>query len=355
VTARVPARVAALRARLLAWFDREKRRLPWRGTRDPYRVWISEIMLQQTTVEAVRRRYDGFLRRFPDLAALARAREDSVLAAWSGLGYYARARNLRRAARAVLARHAGALPRDPQALRQLPGLGDYTAAAIAALAFGQKIPAAEANVTRVVSRLFALGGRVSGRQRRAVLERVDLLLPEDRPGDFLAALMDLGQLVCTPRRPACGLCPLSRGCRALRRGVPEAFPERRPRQQPIRVAVAAAFIERGGRALLFRRRPGLLAGMWEFPAGAPSVAGCAAARAGLTRRLAALGLLRESNAVADIRHTVVNRRLEVEVFRGRGAPVRVRASGGRWFSPRELERAAIPTLTRKIARAVGFL
>ncbi|HWZ85841.1 MAG TPA: A/G-specific adenine glycosylase, partial [Thermoanaerobaculia bacterium] len=152
------ARHDLVRSNLLAWFRRERRRLPWRGTRDPYRIWVSEVMLQQTTVEAVRGRYEAFLRRFPDLPALARAGEPAVLAAWSGLGYYARARNLRRAARDVMARHGGRLPRDLAALRSLPGFGDYTAAAVASLAFGARAPAADANVTRVLSRLYAIRG-----------------------------------------------------------------------------------------------------------------------------------------------------------------------------------------------------
>ncbi len=351
-------RTSALRSKLLTWFDREKRELPWRGTADPYRIWVSEVMLQQTTVEAVRRRYQPFLRRFPDLASLARAREDSVLAAWSGLGYYARARNLRRAARDILRDHGGVFPREPEALRRLPGFGEYTAAAVASLAFGLRAPAADANVTRVVARLFAIRGLAgSQRHRQAVLERVERLLPIARPGDLTAALMDLGQGICTAKRPACRRCPVASACAARRRGNPEAFPERRPRPTPVRVAVAAAFVERGGRALLLRRRNGFLDGMWEFPCGPASSGDSLAARARLTRTLSALGLSRDPEPVAAVRHSVVNRRLEIEVFRGRGAGRRTLAQtpAARWFSAHELARAAIPTLTRKIAHAVGFL
>jgi A/G-specific adenine glycosylase len=309
-----------LGARLLSWFDREKRQLPWRGTRDPYRVWVSEIMLQQTTVEAVRRRYDSFLARFPSLPSLARAREDSVLAAWSGLGYYARARNLRRAAREILRRHGGVFPRDPRALRRLPGFGDYTAAAVASLAFGVRAPAADANVTRVISRLFAIAG--------------------------LAA-----------RRPACPRCPVASACEARRRGDPEAYPRRRPKPAAVRVAVAAAFVERDGRALLVRRRGSLLNGMWEFPCGPASSASRGAARAGLSRTLDGLGLSRDRAPLATVQHTVVNRRLEIEVFRASGPirPLSAKGPAARWFSSRALARAAIPTLTRKIAQAAGFL
>ncbi|MGH9369852.1 MAG: A/G-specific adenine glycosylase, partial [Thermoanaerobaculia bacterium] len=239
------SRLSTLRRRLLAWYGREKRRLPWRGTRDPYRIWVSEVMLQQTTVEAVRRRYHRFLARFPDLPSLARAREDSVLAAWSGLGYYARAKNLRRAAREILERHGGIFPRDPRTLGRLPGLGEYTAAAVASLAFGERLPAADANVTRVVSRLAAIPGTAgSRRNREAVLAFVGRLLPRRRPGDLTSALMDLGQGVCTPRRPACLRCPLASVCEARRRGDPEAYPRRRPTPAPVRMALAAVLVER---------------------------------------------------------------------------------------------------------------
>jgi A/G-specific adenine glycosylase len=348
----------AIRGKLLAWFDREERRLPWRGTKNPYRIWVSEIMLQQTTVEAVRRRYDAFLARFPSPHSLARAREDSVLAAWSGLGYYARARNLRRAAREILRRHGGALPRDPRALRALPGFGEYTAAAVASLAFGVAAPAADANVTRVISRLFAIAGVAeTPRHRGRVLEEVERLLARGRPGDVTAALMDLGQLVCTSRRPACARCPIASACAARRLGDPEAFPRKRPKPAALRVAVAAAFVERDGRALLVRRRGSLLAGMWEFPCGPASGGSRGAARAGLSRTLAGLGLSRDRDPLAAVRHTVVNRRLEIEVFRASGPVRRPSAEGPaeRWFSSRALARAAIPTLTRKIAQAAGFL
>jgi A/G-specific adenine glycosylase len=315
-------------------------------------------MLQQTTVEAVRNRYGGFLRRFPDLATLARAREDSVLAAWSGLGYYARARNLRRAAKEILRSHGGVIPSDPAVLHRLPGFGEYTAAAVASLAFGVRAPAADANVTRVVSRLFAIPGLAgSRRHRRSVRERVERLLRPGRPGDLTAALMDLGQGVCTARRPACGRCPAASLCRARRRGKPESYPRRRPKPASVRIAIATAFIERGGRALLVRRRASFLEGMWEFPSGPASGWSRRSARARLTAALSALGVSREAAPVAAVRHTVVNRRLEIEVFRGRssnGAACRM-PPGARWFTPGELGRAAIPTLTRKIARSVGFL
>ncbi|MGH9317142.1 MAG: A/G-specific adenine glycosylase [Thermoanaerobaculia bacterium] len=349
---------SSIRKKLQTWYRKQKRKLPWRGTRDPYRIWVSEVMLQQTTVAAVARRYERFLRRFPDLPALARAREESVLAAWSGLGYYARARNLRRAAREILLRHAGHIPREPAQLACLPGFGQYTAAAVASLAFDKSTPAAETNVTRVVSRLFAVEGRASSpRHRQTVLDRARTLLPVRRPGDGTAALMDLGQLICTPSRPACPSCPIRSHCQAYRRGRPEAYPQRPAPTRRVRVALAAVFAGHRGRALLVRRESGFLKGLWEFPSAEGRTA--AAARQGLAKRIRPLSLrIVSSRPLATARHAVVNRRIHVEVFGTRLHPkseIRNPKSEMRWFRPAELSRAAIPTLTRKIARAVGFL
>ncbi len=315
-------------------------------------------MLQQTTVGAVRGRYDRFLARFPDLPALARAREESVLAAWSGLGYYARARNLHRAARRMVREHGGGVPRDPAALRRLPGFGDYTAAAVACLAFGSRAPAADANVTRVLSRLFAIGG-IAGRKRpRAEVERQARSLLSSGPPDRLtAALMDLGQLVCLPRRPLCGVCPLAKDCAARRRGSPENYPRRGSKPRSVDLFLAAASVRRRDRTLLLRRRASFLDGLWEFPsAEGPSAA---AARRRLAEKLRPLGLVLEDGASGNAKHTVVNRRIRIEVFPASPdsrLPIPdSRPSGARWFTRRQLDRAAIPTLTRKVARAAGFL
>ena len=343
-----------LRRDLLAWFRREKRELPWRGTGDPYRIWVSEVMLQQTTVAAVRKRYDDFLRRFPDVDSLARASEEDVLAAWSGLGYYARARNLRLAARALVQEHGGSIPREPARLRCLPGFGPYMAAAVASLAYGARVPAAEANVERVLSRLFALSGVAGSVALRArVLAVAEQLLPTHRPGDLTAALMDLGQTVCTPRRPICPVCPVAAVCAARRRDAVERFPARRKNAPPVHVSLAAAVAERSGRFLLVRRRSSWLDGLWEFPSA--EGASTEEAHGRLVHRVAALGLeLAASPAIGRARHTVVNRRIEISIFRARraGRPVVVADRGaGRWFRPEVLAAAAVPTLTRKIAAA----
>jgi A/G-specific adenine glycosylase len=345
-----------IRLKLLAWAKKQKRDLPWRGTRDPYRIWVSEVMLQQTTVPAVRARYEGFLTRFPDLASLARAREDSVLSAWSGLGYYARARNLRLAARRIVREHGGEIPRDPNRLRGLPGFGEYTAGAVACLAFGSRAPAADANVTRVLSRLNALEGTAgTAAHREAVRDRARRLLSSGSPGRLLAALMGLGQLVCLARRPECGSCPLAAECLARRRGSPESFPRRRRKPRAVEVFLAAACARRDGRVLLARRSGTLLNGLWEFPSADASSRRAASRK--LASRARLLGLDLASRPIGTTRHAVVNRRLSVEVFPAtpmKNSKTRIPKSL-RWFTARQLQNAAIPTLTRKIARAAAFL
>lgn len=315
-------------------------------------------MLQQTTLPAVLGRYERFLARFPTLTALARASEEQVLAAWSGLGYYGRARNLLRAARRIREDHGGRLPRDPDALRRLPGFGPYTAAAVASIAYGVPVPAADANVTRVVSRLFALPGAAGSRRNRdAVLRHAARLLPRDRPGDFTAGLMDLGQLLCTPRRPACPRCPLAPDCAARKTGRPERFPRTRPKPRAERVAVAAADVRSAGRTLLLRREGTLLSGLWVHPFSEGRTA--AQARRSLAAALPPLGCRLSGSAPSgEAAHAIVNRRFAIKIYpavRDPGAGIRNPGPAGRWFRPEDLARAALPALTRKIARAAGFL
>ena len=247
---------------LLAWYDREKRELPWRGTQDPYRVWLSEIMLQQTRAEAVAPRYEAFLTRFPTVAALAAADEEAVLKAWEGMGYYSRARNLRRAAMEVVRR--GGFPRSAKEWQKLPGVGAYTAAAVASIAFHEAAPALDGNQARVLSRLLAFEGTVDTPQR--LRAQAEALIDRERPGDYNQALMDLGSGVCTPRAPKCGLCPVAAFCAARAGGDSESYPHLPPpiARREVEVTVVLAYL--GGRVLV-RRRPskGLLAGLWEFP------------------------------------------------------------------------------------------
>jgi A/G-specific adenine glycosylase len=316
-------------------------------------------MLQQTTVGAVLPRYEEFLRRFPDVGALADASEESVLAAWSGLGYYARARNLRRAALQIRRDHGGRVPRDPEALRRLPGFGEYISAAVASLAFGARRPAAEANVLRVLARLHALADPAgSATLRRRVHGLVEEMLPRADPGRLLAALMDLGQTICTPRSPDCARCPLRARCAGRMRGIAAALPTRSERPRPQSVCVAAAFVPGAGRALLRRREGSLLGGMWEFPSATGATPAQALRR--LRRQLSALGArLTAVHPVGRAGHTVVHRRLAIRVYPAElelpAAARFARRAGHRWFRAADLKRAAVPALTRKVAEAAGFL
>ncbi len=314
-------------------------------------------MLQQTTVGAVRPRYPAFLARFPDIATLARARPETVLAAWSGLGYYARARHLHAAARLLVRDHSGRLPGDPAALRALPGFGDYMSAAVASLAFGARLPAVDANVARVLSRLFAIGG-VAGTQAHTGRVRLQAaaLLPPARPGDVTAALMDLGQLICTPRNPRCRACPLAAQCRALARGAVARFPRKKPRPRTARVFVAAAAAREGGRTLLVRSTQPLMRGLWLFPSAHADSPEGALSRLRIVAR--GLGLRVAGSApIGRTRHTIVHRHLTIAVYPAtraarRAARARARARAPvRWLTPAQLDAAAIPTLTRRIAAA----
>lgn len=253
--------------RLLRWYSRRKRDLPWRKTRDPYAIWVSEVMLQQTTVAAVIPYYIRWLRLFPDIGSLAQASEEKALKAWQGLGYYRRARDLRSAARIAVERHGGRLPEDPEALRALPGLGPYTAAAIASLAFGRRVPLVDANVRRVLMRLHGRPGASSARDDKAWLARLAPLVPARRPGDFNQAWMELGALICRPAGPLCLDCPLRPDCRAYASGRQEVIPVP-VRRKYSRVTAVVGIIEREGRIFIQRRPPeGLLGGLWEFPGG----------------------------------------------------------------------------------------
>jgi len=263
-------RAVADPAALLAWYDRHRRRLPWRAlpgeASDPYQVWLSEIMLQQTTVKAVAPYYARFLERWPTVRALAASPLEDVLKAWAGLGYYARARNLHACARAVVERHGGRFPDDAAALAALPGIGAYTAAAIAAIAFGRRTTPVDGNVERVVARLFAVEAALPA-AKPDIRRLAEQLTPAERPGDFAQAMMDLGATICAPARPACALCPWNDACAAKRLGSPETFPRRTPKSEGRLRRGAAFWIERADGAVLVRTRPprGLLGGMTEVP------------------------------------------------------------------------------------------
>lgn len=257
-----------LAEKLLAWYDRNRRELPWRKDKDPYKIWVSEIMLQQTRVEAVKDYYTRWLTRFPTPHELAAAGEEELLYYWQGLGYYNRARNLQAGVREVCATYGGEIPDDAAALRALPGIGDYTAGAILSIVFDRKVPAVDGNVSRIFSRLFCIAEDITKNAvKRSISRLVSEHMSAERPGDFNQALMDLGSLVCVPQAPRCLECPIAVFCQAYSRDVQSTLPLKPAAKAPLLVTLAAGLIQHGGKYLIRQRQPGgVLAGMWEFPA-----------------------------------------------------------------------------------------
>lgn len=262
-----------IREALLAWYDRHARVLPWRGEKDPYRIWLAEIMLQQTRVETVLPYYARFLRAYPSLEALSAAEEEKVLKLWEGLGYYARARHFLRAAQQVQTHHGGQVPRDPGALKRLPGVGEYTAAAVLSIAYGVPLAAVDGNVKRVLSRLFCLEGEAGKNTlEKEIKRRAEDLLCARRPGDFNQAVMDLGATLCVPVSPSCESCPLSPHCLARRRGLVHAIPRKKKQKALPLQEITAVVLIRGDRCLVRQRpREGLLGGLWELPTLLPGI------------------------------------------------------------------------------------
>lgn len=262
-----PSERRSFRRRILNWYDREKRELPWRGENDPYRIWVSEAMLQQTRSETVRLRYPAFIERFPTLTALADAPLDAVLAEWQGLGYYGRARNLHRAARQVVGDNEGEMPGTRGALLALPGVGPYMAGAIASIAFGERCAAIDGNVLRVMSRVLNLSLPVdTPPAQKAIQEEAQALVPRARPGDFNQALMDLGSRICLPKTPGCAGCPVRDLCAGRQAGTQRALPVKTAKKPPAPYTLFQFRAERDGLVLLTRReRTGLFGGMWELP------------------------------------------------------------------------------------------
>jgi A/G-specific adenine glycosylase len=339
-------------ARLLAWYDRHARTLPWRappGERaDPYGVWLSEVMSQQTTVAAVKPYYETFLRRWPTVEALAAADLDEVLQAWAGLGYYARARNLHACARKVASDYGGRFPETAAALKQLPGIGDYTAAAIAAIAFDEPAAVVDGNVERVMARRFAVEEPLPDAKRR-LRALAGRLTPDVRPGDYAQAVMDLGATVCTVRQPRCMVCPWSDDCAGRLAGIAESLPRRAPKaERPTRHG-AAFWISDGTGAVLLRRRPekGLLGGMMEVPSTewgeAPPSLDAARQAAPFAVEVEALPGL--------VRHTFTHFHLELAVLAGQtgGTNPEIPDDEGIWVAVERLGEQALPSLMRKVA------
>jgi len=332
--------------KLLAWYDRHKRALPWRAlpgeVADPYRVWLSEIMLQQTTVAAVKPYFDAFLARWPRVEDLAAAELDEVLHAWAGLGYYARARNLHKCARVVAGEHDGRFPNTEEGLAALPGIGPYTAAAIAAIAFDRVASPVDGNIERVVARLFAVEDAMPAAKPK-LRALAATLTPQSRAGDYAQAAMDLGATICTPRKPACSLCPWMEECAARALGRQDEFPKRAPKtEKPTRRGVVYWALDPKGNVLLRRRdEKGLLGGMIEFPSTdwvetRPTIA-AAIEYAPVTAEWRELPGL--------VQHTFTHFHLELTVLAGRSA-----SGDGLWCGIDRLGDHALPNLMKKVAR-----
>lgn len=310
-------RIEAIRARLLAWFRAEARDLPFRRTRDPYSVWLSEIILQQTRVDQGLPYYERFLKALPTVQALAAASEDTVLKLWEGLGYYTRARNLHKAARLIAGEYGGQLPQKAELLQLLPGVGKYTAGAIASIAFGEPVPVVDGNVKRVLSRLFDIEECIdSTAGEQEAWKQAALLVPRKDPGDFNQSMMELGARLCTPKNPRCGECPVAVQCLARLRGVEEQRPVRRPRKAPPHQEIVVAAIQRNGKYLIGKRgEDGMLAGLWELPGGP--------AGPGENHQLAVIRECREElgvtisvgGLIASVDHAYTHLKVTVSVYR----------------------------------------
>jgi A/G-specific adenine glycosylase len=317
------------------WYRRHHRELPWRDSLDPYAIWVSEIMLQQTRVETVRPYYARWLRAFPTIHALARASDDRVLKLWEGLGYYSRARNLHQAAQAVVRERDGQLPRTAKGLLALPGIGRYTAGAIASIAFDERVPLVDGNVSRVFARIFAMRSNVkSPRTLQSLWDLAEKLLPDTNPGDFNQALMELGALICTPSNPQCEICPMRRVCVARARGLVDQLPNRGEKPRTVHVVTKAAFVKSGERILLKRRpRQGLLANFWELPP--------ADARQ-----------FRMGHQIHELRHAITHRRILFQVYEC--VPIaKVQSNGGwRWVSIAQFKALALPAAHRRAIESI---
>jgi A/G-specific adenine glycosylase len=349
----------SVRDPLLRWYDANRRDLPWRRTRDPYAIWISEAMLQQTRVETVIPYWERFLDEFPDVASLARAEIDDVYAVWTGLGYYSRARNLKHAAESIVREHDGQLPDTVEALQTLKGIGRYTAGAVASIAFDREAPLVDGNVIRVFARLLGIREDSASKPVLDGMWRVAAeLVRGPRPGDLNQALMELGATVCVPRQPRCLACPVHTHCDALARGDAEQLPVKKKKAKTVKMRAIAVYLERDGRVLAVRRpETGLMAGLWELPGGPIGLDEKPGARVAEVLQ-AAVGLeLLDAEPVGAIEHLFTHRRLQLEVFRGRVAPgARVRRRefvAHRWIAPDAFLDLAHAGPTRKAMTLLG--
>jgi A/G-specific adenine glycosylase len=350
-------KIEPIRSRLLAWYRHNRRDLPWRNETSPYRIWISEVMLQQTQVATVIPYYHRFLERFPTLAALAAASPDEVLKAWEGLGYYARARNLHRAAVEIVERRSGRFPTTYAELRTLPGFGDYTAGAVASIAFGEAVPAVDGNVKRVLARLFAAREEVGrGSATRQLREIAAALVDPDSPGDWTQALIELGATVCIPQTPKCLLCPLNDLCQARLQRLERELPVKPVKKILPHYDVTAAVIREQGKILIAQRPPeGMLGSLWEFPGG--KVENGETLAEALRREIREeLGLeIAVGEPIVAVKHSYTHFKITLYAFACRliaGRPQALGVADWRWVRPDELDTFAFPRTDRKIIAAL---
>ncbi|HEX5481911.1 MAG TPA: A/G-specific adenine glycosylase [Terriglobia bacterium] len=343
---------AAFRAALLRWYHEHARSLPWRGTQDAYRIWISEVMLQQTQIATVIPYYERFLRAFPELKCLAAARFEKVAAQWSGLGYYRRARHLHLAAQKIMSDFEGKFPSDYGQARTLPGVGHYTACAVLSMAYRVPLAVLDGNVARVMARFYAVKGNLQDAEfRRFVDLKLRDLISTRKPGDFNHAMMELGQTLCLPLRPQCQACPLGSGCLARRTGSPEDYPEPRTRRAIERHYLAVAIIRKERKMALVRGLDdGLLNDLWNFPAAFGDSERQAAMNLKLKLKAVTGARCRIGAAAGVVRHGITFRSIRVSLH---SAEIPHDCEGSfRWLSSQSLDRAAVSQLARKIANAV---
>ena len=349
-----PQTLRRFQNRLLGWYSSHRRDLPWRRSRDPYRVWLAEVMLQQTRIAAVIPYYDRFLSHFPSVESLARAGEDQVLGLWSGLGYYSRARNLHRAAKAVVAQHQGQFPHDLEAAVRLPGIGRYTAAAVLSIAYNVPVAALDANVVRILARIGATRGDLRApRTRRQLAKAAGTLLARQSPGDWNQALMELGETICTPQNPRCNVCPVARWCRAYAQKLTDEIPAPGGKRTPVTIRIAAAILCDPHRRTILVQDPGthedaLFSRMWQFPAVRVSRQPEAELMAHLRTTLAIEALSLERLPVA--RHAVTFRNMTLLPFLARVARLPKQART-RILPLSRLRQLPVSSATRKIAAA----
>jgi A/G-specific adenine glycosylase len=333
---------------LLNWYRKNARGLPWRKARDPYRIWISEVMLQQTTVNTVIPYYKRWVKAFPKIEKIARAPLPKVLKMWQGLGYYQRARNIHKSARIIYQKYNGRIPQDAVVLKALPGFGPYTTHAVLSIAFGQRVPIVDANVRRVVMRLLALGGRADVKKDRQILNFLEKIMPSREISSFNQALMEMGALICRSQGPFCPGCPVKRWCRAFKKGSQGMIPS--PRQKVIKnMDVACGVIEHKGKYYM-QRRPakGLLAGLWEFPGG--KIEPGESPKEALIREFKEeLGVfVLSAEPLVNIRHAYTRFKVNLHTFHCEVKPLPPQDQGRRWVKPREFRTLPMPSATVRI-------